>query len=105
MKTFNSSKKKLWLPVVFGASLVCIIQSAHSGGMGSGATEEGQAIKKSPPFREVDKDGDHYVTKDELADYPDLLRHFDMVDAGKTGKLNEHEYGSLVLEKAQSRGR
>jgi len=105
MKTCNSSKKKLWLPVVFGASLVCIIQSAHSGAMDPGTMEEGQPVKKSPTFKEVDKNGDHYVTKDELADYPALLRHFDTVDAGKTGKLNEHEYGSLILEKSQSRGR
>lgn len=105
MKTCNSSKKKLWLPVVFGASLVCIVQSAHTEGVDPGAMEEGQSTRKWPTFREVDKDGDHYVTKEELADYPALVKHFDTVDAGKTGKLNEHEYGSLILEKAQTRGR
>lgn len=106
MIILNVATKKLWLPLVLGSGLVWGVQTAQAEGMGgtSAAGEEGD-IKEYPTFQEVDKNGDHYVTKDELADYPDLLKHFDMVDAGKTGKLEEHEYGSLILEKAQSRGR
>ncbi|MGZ8195737.1 MAG: EF-hand domain-containing protein [Methylosarcina sp.] len=162
MKTFNSSKKNLWWPIVFGASLMGMVQSAHAeettpgetsrtmerggavkevpifgqdekaestvperprntigedmkgtgsetgtgvGGEGTGGTmEDGQDIKKSPSFQEIDKNGDHYVTKDELEGYPFLLKHFDMVDAGKDGKLEEHEYANLVSEKRRERG-
>jgi hypothetical protein len=34
MKIFNSSTKKLWLPIVIGAGLVCMIQSAYAKGTG-----------------------------------------------------------------------
>jgi hypothetical protein len=34
MKIFNSSAKKLWLPIVLGAGLVCMIQSAYAEGTG-----------------------------------------------------------------------
>jgi hypothetical protein len=109
MKTFNSSRKKLWLPFIFGAGLVCIVQSAHTEGMGSegssGAMEEGGAVQQAPSFREADKNGDHYVTKEELQGYPYLLKRFDAVDAGKTGRLEEHEYGNLVMEKSREKGR
>lgn len=109
MKIFNFSQKKLWLPSVFGFLLVGIAQSAYSEGMGSegasGSLEKGGAVQQSPSFREADKNGDHYVTKEELQGYPYLLKRFDEVDAGKTGRLEEHEYGNLVMEKSWERGR
>lgn len=75
------------------------------GGEGTGGTvKDGKAIEKSPTFQEADKNGDHYVTKDELQDDPFLLKHFDMVDAGKDGKLEEHEYANLVSEKRREKG-
>lgn len=149
MKTFNLSKKKVLVSLVFGASLMGMAPSAQTeerppgetspamegggavsevperprniigeemkgtgsdtgtgvGGEGTGGTmEDGQAIKKSPAFQQVDKNGDHYVTKDELKDDPFLLKHFDMVDAGKDGKLEEHEYENLIMEKRRERG-
>ena len=110
MKIFNSSTKKLCLPIVFGAGLVGMIQSVNAEGTGSNsqvtnpAMESGQAIKQSPPFHEVDKNGDHYVTKDELKGYPYLLKHFDKVDAGKDGRLEDHEYENLVMEKEREKG-
>ena len=110
MKIFNSSTKKLCLLIVFGAGLVGMIQSVNAEGTGSNsqvtnpAMESGQAIKQSPPFHEVDKNGDHYVTKDELKDYPFLLKHFDKVDAGKDGRLEDHEYENLVMEKEREKG-
>ncbi|MGZ5007738.1 MAG: hypothetical protein ACXWFI_08460 [Methylobacter sp.] len=80
---------------------------------GTGATprhleptiEHSSGVKATPPFPEVDKNGDHYVTKDELKDYPYLLEHFDSVDAGKDGKLEEHEYENLYMEKEREKGR
>jgi hypothetical protein len=118
MKNFNCFKKKLWWPSVFGAILaVGIVQSAHSGDVGSegargggspgtsGTMGEGGAVQQAPSFQQADKNGDHYVSKEELEGYPELLKRFDEVDAGKTGRLEEHEYGNLIMEKSREKGR
>ena len=110
MKIFNSSTKKLWLPIVLGVGLVGMVQSANAESTGSDsqstnrAMENDQGIKQSPPFHEVDKNGDHYVTKAELKSYPFLLKHFDKVDAGKDGRLEDHEYENLLMEKEREKG-
>ena len=110
MKIFNSSTKKLGLLIILGAGLMGIIQSTHAESTGSDsqgtnrAMENNQGIKQSPPFHAVDKNGDHYVTKDELKGYPYLLKHFDKVDAGKDGRLEDHEYENLVMEKEREKG-
>lgn len=51
-----------------------------------------------PAFSQVDVNGDHYVTKDELQNFPDLLRVFDKIDAGKDGKLEQLEFQNLEME-------
>jgi hypothetical protein len=51
-----------------------------------------------PTFAEADSNSDHYITKEELKNYPDLLQVFDKVDAGKDGKLEQHEYQNLEME-------
>lgn len=51
-----------------------------------------------PSFCQVDVNGDHYVTKDELQNFPELLRVFDKIDAGKDGKLEQHEFQNLEME-------
>ncbi|HEY8218686.1 MAG TPA: EF-hand domain-containing protein [Methylobacter sp.] len=51
-----------------------------------------------PSFCQADVNGDHYVTKDELQNFPELLRVFDKVDAGKDGKLEQHEFVNLEME-------
>lgn len=51
-----------------------------------------------PSFVQVDINGDHYITKDELQNFPDLLQVFDKVDAGKDGRLEQHEYQNLEME-------
>ena len=51
-----------------------------------------------PAFSQADKNGDHYVTKDELQNFPYLLQVFDKVDAGHDGKLEQHEYQNLKME-------
>ncbi len=51
-----------------------------------------------PSFCKVDVNGDHYITKDELQNFPELLRVFDKVDAGKDGKLEQHEFQNLEME-------
>jgi hypothetical protein len=51
-----------------------------------------------PTFAQADVDGDHYVTKIELKNFPYLLQVFDKVDAGEDGKLEQHEYQNLKME-------
>ena len=51
-----------------------------------------------PTFTQADSNGDHYVTKDELQNFPYLLQVFDKVDAGNDGKLEQHEYQNLEME-------
>ena len=51
-----------------------------------------------PTFSQADIDGDHYITKYELKNYPYLLQVFDKIDAGKDGKLEQHEYQNLEME-------
>jgi hypothetical protein len=55
-------------------------------------------LKRLPTFAQADMDGDHYITKDELKNFPYLLQVFDKVDAGKDGKLEQHEYQNLKME-------
>jgi hypothetical protein len=124
MKIIHSFNKKLWLAIMFGGGLIGMVQPAHTeertpgetsrtmeggGTAGSERTSGGVTTtgggRSSPTFQEADKNGDHYVTKDELQGYPELLKRFDTVDAGKTGRLEEHEYGNLVMEKSREKGR
>jgi hypothetical protein len=51
-----------------------------------------------PSFCQVDANKDHYITKDELQNFPDLLKVFDKVDAGKDGRLEQHEFQNLEME-------
>lgn len=51
-----------------------------------------------PTFAQADVNSDHYITKEELKNFPFLLHVFDKVDAGKDGKLEQHEYQSLKME-------
>jgi hypothetical protein len=53
---------------------------------------------KLPSFAEADINGDHYLTKDELKNFPFMLQVFDKIDAGKNGKLEDHEYQNLIME-------
>lgn len=105
------STKKLYAAIITAVSLAGIVQFAHAGGASPGqrhlqpTIEHSGGVKATPPFPEVDKNGDHYITKDELKDYPYLLEHFDSVDAGKDGKLEEHEYENLYMEKEREKGR
>ena len=49
-------------------------------------------------FAQADINSDHVVTKEELKNFPYLLQVFDKIDAGKDGKLEQHEYQNLEME-------
>jgi len=53
---------------------------------------------KLPTFAQADVNGDHFVTKLELQNFPYLLQVFDKVDAGNDGQLEQHEYQNLKME-------
>jgi hypothetical protein len=62
------------------------------------AKKPGDGQGRLPTFAEADVNGDHYVTKSELQNFPFLLQVFDKVDAGEDGKLEQHEYLNLKME-------
>lgn len=62
------------------------------------AKKPGDGLGKLPTFAQADVNGDHYVTKSELQNFPYLLQVFDKVDAGHDGKLEQHEYQNLEME-------
>jgi hypothetical protein len=111
MQIFNESTKDLWLPLALGVCLVCLSQAIHADGFGADprddnpATKISQGIATPPTFLEADKNSDHYVTKKELEGYPFLLKQFDKVDAGKDGRLKDHEYENLLVKKDRGKGR
>jgi len=51
-----------------------------------------------PSFEQADINADHYITKNELKNFPYMLQVFDKVDAGEDGKLEQHEYENLIME-------
>jgi len=79
--------------------------NAEATGTATQETKESQPVSKPndgkgilPTFAQADINKDHYITKDELQNFPYLLQVFDKVDAGKDGKLEDHEYQNLLLE-------
>ncbi len=72
--------------------------SGHQNSQTSPAKKSADGKGKLPTFAEADVNGDHYVTKSELQNFPYLLQTFDKVDAGNDGKLEQHEYQNLKME-------
>jgi len=108
MKNLNPAPKKLWLIIAIFGNSVCMTQVVYAEGAETkskmGDSVNTQSVRVSPAFQEVDKNGDHYVTKAELKGYPYLLKHFDKVDAGENGRLEDHEYENLLMEKEREKG-
>ena len=77
-----------------------VLLAENQSGSGSDQSQDAP-VKTSPTFVEADKNKDNYVTKDEVKDYPIMSDNFDEVDAGKDGKLDQHEYMNLLREKAR----
>ncbi|WP_020564768.1 hypothetical protein [Methylosarcina fibrata] len=108
MKNFSSFAKltkKSGLVLMLGIALAAMIETAWTKETESGSqdkkavAEKDRQAKRSPDFREADKNGDHYVTKQELKkDYPYLLKYFDKVDTGEDGRLEQHEFENLIME-------
>jgi Ca2+-binding EF-hand superfamily protein len=96
MEIFNSFIKKLWPLLILGISLAGMTQTLSAG-------EKTQEARKSPDFQEADKNGDRHVTKQELKDYPDLLKYFDKVDIGEDGRLEKREYENLIMENERNK--
>ena len=72
--------------------------SSNQNSQNSPAKKPADGQGKLPTFAEADVNGDHFVTKTELQNFPYLLQTFDKVDAGNDGKLEQHEYQNLKME-------
>lgn len=114
MSIFKCLSEKSWLLISFYISLAGIAQAGAmnetgSGSQGTAGTSQGaagnmgslQGMGKIQSFQGADRNSDNYVTKNELNDFPSLLKHFDRADANKDGKLEENEYKNLIMENAQ----
>lgn len=94
------------MTALIGIALSIVINPAYAETSNSGNQDlQASPSKKSangkgelPTFAEADVNGDHYVTKSELQNFPYLLQTFDKVDAGNDGKLEQHEYQNLKME-------
>jgi len=91
-----TAPEKFRLSVAIGVILLCSVNPLRAG---ETMTDKDAPVKKSPSFEQADKNADHVVTKEELNGYSFLLEYFDRVDAGKDGKLEQHEYENLIMEK------
>jgi hypothetical protein len=69
---------------------IFILFAAMSFGVAPGAP--GKAQGKGPKtFESLDKDGDHKLTKEELATAPKMSADFEQIDANKDGSISEDE--------------
>lgn len=111
MKTKDTvpvSKTRQQINLIFAVSLSLGVVSIALGADNAQPSQTGDELKavekpadgkgKLPFFYQADINKDHFVTKDELKNYPYLLQVFDKVDAGKDGKLEQHEYQNLKME-------
>ena len=102
----NQFFKIIWMAVVMVIGLASVINTVSAENSSSGnQNSQGDPVKKPadgkgrlPTFAEADVNGDHFVTKKELQNFPYLLQVFDKVDAGHDGKLEQHEYQNLEME-------
>lgn len=102
----NQSFKIMWLAVVMSVGLGSMANTVNAESSSSGnQSSQNNPVKKPadgkgrlPTFEEADVNGDHYITKKELQNFPYLLQTFDKVDAGHDGKLEQHEYQNLEME-------
>lgn len=77
-----------------------IFSAAMSFGVATGAP--GKAQGKGPKtFESLDKDGDHKLTKEELATAPGMSEDFDKIDSNKDGAISEDE---LTAYRAANQG-
>ncbi|WP_394753262.1 hypothetical protein [Crenothrix sp.] len=92
----NQNEKKI------SSGIATIAQNATGDNSKSEAVPRPES-GKFPEFSQADINADHYVTKEELKNFPYLLETFDHVDAGRDGKLEQHEYENLELQTIKTR--
>lgn len=106
---FNFFSLPIWTAIAMSISLGTVTQTARAektaGAQNSPIDRKNEPVTKPtdgkgalPTFAEADVNGDNYITKDELKNYPNLLQVFDKVDAGEDGQLEQHEYQNLITE-------
>jgi hypothetical protein len=102
----NQFFKIIWVAIVMGIGLGSVTQPVWAeesipevqNAQIDPAKKPDDGKGNLPTFFQADINGDHYVTKSELQNFPHLLQVFDKVDAGHDGKLEQHEYQNLEME-------
>jgi len=106
-KPFNKPAKIrniIWVAGILGIGLCQASNPVWAENTGNQSSNNSPVKKpddgkgRLPTFAQADVNGDHYVTKKELQNFPYLLQVFDKVDAGHDGKLEQHEYQNLEME-------
>lgn len=72
--------------------MTIIFLSLLSFGLGTAFGAPGKGSAKGPrSFDSFDKDGDHKLTKEEVAATPRMSEDFDTIDTDKDGTISEEE--------------
>jgi Ca2+-binding EF-hand superfamily protein len=81
---------RLALTAIFGF-LIASVALAQSN-----ASQE-RLARMDRHFAYTDKDSDGYISRDEAAQYPALLKHFGTIDSDKDGRLSREEMQAYRL--------
>lgn len=82
--------------------MIIIFLSLLSFSLGTAFGAPGKGSAKGPkPFESFDKDGNHKLTKEEVATAPRMSEDFDRIDTDKDGTISEEE---LTAYRAANKG-
>lgn len=76
---------------LFAASLAIVSIAAFAESPGISPENE-----LAPEWTKADSNHDGFLTKDELAPFPNLVHHFDKIDTNGDMKISESEYRSWL---------
>jgi Ca2+-binding EF-hand superfamily protein len=69
------------------------------------AAEELDPQNRPAAFRELDVDGDGWISVEEAAAHPEVAANFEMADADHDGRLSLEEFESVALNRSDQPGK